>query len=102
MAARNCHSVHLLMVWVCLPAGCGPRALGRDGCCRAGTFGSLVWPAWAGRCLGCLKPQEHSVESDQAQCLAVQLPHLGEHVGLLDTLDDPAVVDADVVEEAGP
>ena len=46
-------------------------------------------------------PQEHGVEPDQAERLAVKLPHLGEHVGLLDPLDDPPVVDADEVEEAG-
>jgi hypothetical protein len=30
------------------------------------------------------EPQEHGVEPDQAQCLAVELSHLGEHFGLLD------------------
>jgi hypothetical protein len=30
------------------------------------------------------EPQEHRVEPDQAQGLTVQLPHLPEHVGLLD------------------
>jgi hypothetical protein len=29
-------------------------------------------------------PQEHGVEPEETDCLAVQLPHLGEHVGLLD------------------
>jgi hypothetical protein len=47
------------------------------------------------------EPQEHGVEPDQAQCLAVELPHLAEHVGLLDPLNDLAVFDPDVVEEAG-
>jgi hypothetical protein len=45
--------------------------------------------------------QEHGVEPDQAQCPAVKLPHLAEHVGLLYPLDDQPVVDPDMVEEAG-
>ena len=44
------------------------------------------------------EPQEHRVEPDQAQSLAVELAHLAKHVGLLDPLDDPPVVDPDVVE----
>jgi len=47
------------------------------------------------------EPQEHGVEPDQAQGLTVELPHLGEYVGLLDPLDDQPAVDPDVVEEAG-
>jgi hypothetical protein len=47
------------------------------------------------------KPQEHGVEPDQAQCPAVELPHLGEHLGLLDPFDDPPIVAPDVVDEAG-
>ncbi len=50
---------------------------------------------------GLSEPQEHGVEPDQAQCLAVELAHLAEHVGLLDPLDDLPVVDPDVIEEAG-
>src|ERR1700751_3923243 len=40
------------------------------------------------------------VEVDQVpgERFAVELAHLGEHVGLLDPLDDVPVVDADVVE----
>ena len=44
---------------------------------------------------GLSEPQEHGVEPDQAQCLAVELAHLAEHVGLLDPLDDLPVVDLD-------
>src|SRR5579864_7232646 len=61
-----------------------------------------VTPGRSGKAVpGASEPQEHGVEPNQAQCLAVELAHLGEHVGLLDPLDDVSVVDPDVVEEAG-
>jgi hypothetical protein len=56
---------------------------------------------WAKAVPGASEPQEHGVEPDQAQCPAVELAHLGEHVGLLDPLDDVSAVDPDVDEEAG-
>jgi len=48
-----------------------------------------------------LKPPKPGSESNQTHGLSIDLSHLAEHVGLLDALDDQAVIEADVVEEAG-
>ena len=47
----------------------------------------------------CLQPQEHEIEPGQAEFFPGELVHLGQHVGLLDALDDKPVIGADVVEE---
>ena len=47
-----------------------------------------------------LKPPKPGSESNQTHGLSIDLSHLAEHVGLLDALDDQAVIEEDVVEEA--
>ena len=47
-----------------------------------------------------VKSPQHGPESNQTHGLSIELSHLAEDVGLLDALDDQAVIEEDVVEEA--
>ena len=44
--------------------------------------------------------EEHRADPDDAEGASVELAHLAEYVGLLDSLDDLALVESDVVEVA--
>src|SRR5215472_4228728 len=90
----------------------GPKVATIAGCSFAVSFqGDRKSPANAIRSIPCahdrarehdsLLAQEHRPQPDQAQALAVELAHLAQDVGLLHPLDDAAVLDPHVIEEAG-
>ena len=53
-----------------------------------------------GRVVGQVLAEEHGADPGDAEDASVQLAHLAEYVGLLYPFDDPALVEADVVEVA--